>query len=272
MILSNSVLVVGCGDVGSAVAHRLHQLGVRVVLHDRPAPAHIRRGMSFTDALFHGSASLEGVVAQHADTVEDATELLVASGCIPVCTVDLQSLVNGLQPVAIIDAQMRKRVLPENRPAFAGEVIGVGPGFTVGANCTVAIESAWGVDLGKVVRDGAPSALAGEPRLLDGVGRQRFVYAPSPGTWSTRRSIGDQVRVDEVIGVLDGRIRAPIAGTLRDLTHDGVTVDEHQKLIEVDPRAKANVFGLGERPMAIARGVSKVLRVDRSGVSIRSMP
>ena len=43
---SATVLVRGCGDVGSAVAHRLYDAGYRVFMHDVPAPAHTRRGMA----------------------------------------------------------------------------------------------------------------------------------------------------------------------------------------------------------------------------------
>ena len=58
------IVVLGCGDVGSAVARRLFLQGANVVLADVEAPAHPRRGMAFADAWFDGTATLEGVVAQ----------------------------------------------------------------------------------------------------------------------------------------------------------------------------------------------------------------
>src|SRR5579863_6389659 len=58
------VVVRGSGDVGSAVAHRLFRAGYRVVIHDGPAPSAPRRGMAFTDAVFNGTAILEGVRAR----------------------------------------------------------------------------------------------------------------------------------------------------------------------------------------------------------------
>ena len=49
------VLVLGAGDVGSAVAHALFHAGRAVVLQDGPAPpAAPRRGMAFADAFFDG--------------------------------------------------------------------------------------------------------------------------------------------------------------------------------------------------------------------------
>jgi xanthine dehydrogenase accessory factor len=55
------VLVRGVGDVGSAVAAVLFRAGYAVVLHDEPAPATPRRGMAFADAVFDGTAALDGL-------------------------------------------------------------------------------------------------------------------------------------------------------------------------------------------------------------------
>ena len=52
-----SVLVRGARDVGSAVAAVLFRAGYGVALHDEPEPATPRRGMAFTDALFHRRAA-----------------------------------------------------------------------------------------------------------------------------------------------------------------------------------------------------------------------
>ena len=51
----------GIGDIGSAVAHALFIEGLRVVIHDDPAPTTTRRGMAFADAVFDGRATLDGV-------------------------------------------------------------------------------------------------------------------------------------------------------------------------------------------------------------------
>jgi xanthine dehydrogenase accessory factor len=58
------ILIRGANDVGSAIAHRLFMAGNSVVIHEMPQPATTRRRMSFTDAVFDGSASLDGIEAQ----------------------------------------------------------------------------------------------------------------------------------------------------------------------------------------------------------------
>lgn len=61
------VLVRAIGDVGSAIAVSLVRAGYPVVVHDEPAPAALRRGMAFVDAVFDGAAELDGVTARRVD-------------------------------------------------------------------------------------------------------------------------------------------------------------------------------------------------------------
>src|SRR6266566_10166260 len=94
-----SVLVRGIGDIGSAVAHRLFEAGQRVVIHDVPAPAAARRGMAFTDAIFDGSAVLEGVTCRR---VEQLPELAEVSGWIAATTLPLEEVVASLRPTVLV--------------------------------------------------------------------------------------------------------------------------------------------------------------------------
>lgn len=148
---TDTVAVRGANDIGSAVAHRLFQAGFKVVLHDDPAPAHLRRGMAFTDAFFAGSTELDGVSACLAVSVDDLTG--VASGPF-VTALPFPEVLDALRPGVVVDARMRKRAVPEDQRAFAALSIGLGPGFEAGRNCSVAIETAWGESLGQIVRSG----------------------------------------------------------------------------------------------------------------------
>ena len=55
-------------DVASALALRLMEAGYAVLLVESTAPAVTRRGQSFADAAFDGTASLEGVLCRRVDT------------------------------------------------------------------------------------------------------------------------------------------------------------------------------------------------------------
>lgn len=251
------VLIRGSGDIGSAVALRLRQAGHAVVVHDDPRPAHSRRGMAFTDAFFDGAGTLEGQRAKRARAVDDVPLMLACGHAIAVSDADFDRVAQAVRPDALVDARMRKHAAPESLRGRARVVVGVGPGFVAGENADVVVETAWGEALGAVIRRGATRALEGEPRPLAGHGRDRYVYAPSAGTFRTPLAIGAAVEAGSEVGRLDGAVvRAPLAGILRGLTHDGAAVPAGAKIVEVDPRGDpAAAFGVGERPARIAAGV-----------------
>ena len=116
--------------------------------------------------------------------------------------------------------------------------------------------------MGALVESGGTLPLSGEPRMLGGAGRDRFVYAPLAGRFHTQARIGDAVTAGQARGAaLEGAsIVAPVAGVLRGLTARGARVVAGQKVVEVDPRGdRALCFGIGERPRRIAAGVLEAL-------------
>ncbi|MFN8526733.1 MAG: hypothetical protein U0821_26815 [Chloroflexota bacterium] len=265
------VLIRGVNDVGSAVAHRLIEDGHVVVIHDVAQPTTSRRGMAFADAMFDGHAQLEGIQAHRADSLADITarlnaELSVANEAI-VTAFDFTETLRVVKPRVLIDARMRKRAVPESQIWLAPITIGLGPNFTAGVTTDVVVETAYGEDLGRVYSTGGTRPLAGEPREIDGRGRERFVYAPVEGTVETDLGIGDLVTDQEVVARIGTNLlRAPITGALRGLTHHGVPVTRGTKVIEVDPRgSKGNLYGVGMRPGQIADGIRMWLRLELVG-------
>ena len=253
---SQTVLIRGCGDVGSAVAHRLLGTGYRVAMHDAAAPAHTRRGMAFTNALFEHKSELAGVWAKHQVSLQAVAHMLDCGRAIAVTTGDIAGVLQELQPAVVVDARMRKRATPA--PTGAGILtIGLGPNFVTGKNADLAVETAWGDDLGKVIEQGATRPLEGEPREIEGHARDRYVYAPASGMFVTAHDIGAAVEQGEEIARIGGVVlAAPLSGRLRGLTHSAVYVEQGTKVIEIDPRAEdADIYGIGERPRRIAEGV-----------------
>lgn len=260
------ILVMGGGDVGSAVAHALFQRHARVLIAERASSPHARRGMAFTDALFDGEARLEGVEARHVGDVQAAEDCWRQRQCIPVMTLPESLITAAIRFDAVIEATMRREPVRTDIRALAPLTIGLGPGYTPGQNCHIAIETQWGERMGQVLRDRAAAPRAGGPRALDGVTRERFVPAPHAGTWRTSASLGQRVRTGEPVGHLDNApVHAPIDGHLRGLSRDGVQVAAGARLIEVDPRRAPELAGLGERPRAIATGVVTALEPLLSG-------
>lgn len=257
-------IIIGAGDVGSAVAVRLAHSGLSVVLCDAADPPWARRGMAFTDAWFVGNATLEGTTAVFCGSLRSIPAVLDSPRLIAATTWSWAGAAQALRPAAVVDARMRKRALGEDLRALVANsvvTVGIGPGFTAGANVDLAVESAYGERLGAVVLQGATLALAGEPNAIGGAGRERFVYAGAAGRFATSRRIGERVGPGEEVGALGTTaIFAPIGGVLRGLSARGARVVEGNKIVEVDPRGDpAHCFGTGPRPRAIASGVASAL-------------
>jgi len=253
-------LIIGGGDIGSAVARALFRHGLRVLVAERAGSPHARRGMAFTDALFDGVAVLDGVTARRLQDMAGLEEIWEAGDVIPVTTVPESELMAAMRFDVLVDATMRRQGVPPDRRELAGVFIGLGPGYAPGRNCHVAIETEWGEFMGRVLRDHAPAERSGGPRPLAGIARERFAVAPCSGVWRSAAALGQAVQAGDEIGKLAGvAMLAPISGHLRGLTRDGVEVTAGQRLLEVDPRSEPQIFGLGERPAAIAIGVAEAL-------------
>jgi xanthine dehydrogenase accessory factor len=222
--------------------------------------------MAFTDAVFDGVASLEGVQAVRIDDLSTLEAKLGVHVAVPVCVQSFEGVLAVVLPVILIDARMRKRARPESQLGLAPLTIGLGPNFVAGKTTDLIVETAWGDDLGKVYDQGSTKPLEGEPQELAGHARERFVYAPVGGRFHSPLSIGDIVDEDEEIASIDGsRLLAPLAGMLRALTRNDVSVTTGTKVIEIDGRgAEApSPAGIGHRPAKIADGILNAVRGRR---------
>jgi xanthine dehydrogenase accessory factor len=257
-----TVLIRGCGDVGSAVAHRLFEAGYRVAIHDDPRPAHTRRGMAFTDALFERKAELSGVLAKHQRDCTGVITMMDCGKALPVASGDFAEALSVLRPHILIDARMRKRSIPGTLRGQAPVTVGLGPNFVAGENVDVAVETAWGNHLGSVLRQGTTRPLEGEPKEIQGHARDRYIYAPASGLFVTAHEIGARVEQGQEVARIGSRVlAAPLSGRLRGLTHSDVHVEQGSKVIEIDPRGDdADIYGISERPRRIAEGVLSALQ------------
>src|SRR5215467_5363063 len=107
-------VVLGAGDVGSAVALAVHRAGFAVVLCDEVDPAWSRRGMAFTDAWYVGSAELDGEVAMFCASVKSIPAVLARHRLIAATTWSWRGVVEAVAAVALIDARMRKRSVSDD--------------------------------------------------------------------------------------------------------------------------------------------------------------
>ena len=69
MEYSDWIIVRGAGDLASGTIHRLHRAGFPVFALETEHPAAIRRLVAFSEAVYDGSFSVEGVSARRIDSL-----------------------------------------------------------------------------------------------------------------------------------------------------------------------------------------------------------
>lgn len=252
------VLVRGAGDLATGVIARLHRAGFSVLATETAQPTVIRRAASFARAVYEGEATVDGLLARRA-SLDEAPRLL-AQGFIPV-VVDPEGLaITRLRPQVVVDAVIAKRNLG-TRITDAPLVIALGPGFTAGADAHAVIETNRGHDLGRVLWSGAAEPDTGIPGEIGGHGADRVMRSPAAGVFHARAEIGDSVAAGQTVAEVNGQpVVAQLAGILRGLLQDGLTVGVGWKVGDVDPRAtRSNCFSISDKANAVAGGVLEAI-------------
>jgi xanthine dehydrogenase accessory factor len=254
-------IVLGCNEVGSAVALALHQAGLAVVLVDEADPAWHRRGMAFTDAWYVGNAELESEGACFCASLKSVPSVL-ARRMIAATTWSWPGVGAALDPTLLVDARGRKRRGSEVLRGRIPLTIGIGPGFVDGQDVDVAMEIA--VDSGCVSggqQGDCADTVENTSRTANGCNASRAVEALRHGRFITERRIGESVRAGQIVGGLDNEaVRAPNAGVLVGLAARGARIEPGDTLVEVDPGGIANrCYGVGEGPRRVAARVLSTL-------------
>ena len=97
------VLVLGVGEISSAVAHRLFRARFRVVMTENDFDRELRRYTSFSRVFAEGRCEVEGVGARSAVVTEAAS--LIERDNLPVLAVDPLSAANALGPEIVVDGR-----------------------------------------------------------------------------------------------------------------------------------------------------------------------
>jgi xanthine dehydrogenase accessory factor len=251
------IVIKGGGDIGTAVAVHLHRAALQVVVAEDPGRPILRRGISFGAAIDLGECVVQGVRCRPAGTAIE-TKILLAQQMVPLWTAGWSAAINAIRPQVLVDARMAKRKKNvETTRSHAPLVIGLGPGFTAGEDVHLVIETNHGPYLGRIIRTGGAESYTGIVRLIQGHGRDRYLYAPTDGTFLTTKEIGTKVESDEVIGRIGPEeFRSEFPGIVRGILKSGTPVRTGQKLIDIDPRGVESVTrAFTERAMKIAEAV-----------------
>jgi xanthine dehydrogenase accessory factor len=256
------VLIRGGNDIASAVAHRLFTAGYPVVILEAPQPLTVRRGMAYASAIYEERITLDGVMAEHACSLDHASALLRSRTAIPVLASADERILTALEPGVIVDARLRKKERSTSRITDAPLVIGLGPGFTAGVEAHVVIETNRGPSLGRIITEGEADPYTGEPVEIAGHSKDRYLYAPQAGIFRTPVDLGARVVAGQVVGNVEGEpLVAKVGGIIRGIVKDGLSVQAGTKLVDIDPRGDPTYLSeLSQKAWIIADAVLTAVR------------
>ena len=301
-IIKNNLLIIcrGAGDLATGIIHRLHRAGHRVIALETDYPAAIRRQVSFCEAVYDGSAAVEGVTARLIPALTDAEtdtetahiasekwsrsdiEAVLEAGEVPLLIDPEGESIELLKPDVVIDAIIAKKNLGTTIN-MAPLVIGVGPGFTAGNDVHLVIESMRGHNLARIITDGMAQPNTGVPGNIAGFTSERVIHAPAAGYIHDVRKIGDIVQKGDEIariypdkGSYDNKlseyvpVNATITGIIRGLIREGYYFKKGFKIADIDPRESelTNCFTISDKARSIAGSVLEAVSAFEHGVKI----
>lgn len=276
-IIKKNLLIIcrGAGDLATGIIHRLHRAGHRVIALETDYPAAIRRQVSFCEAVYDGSAVVEGVTARLVPALADAEtdtetysgendtpaahivsekwdssaiEAVLEAGEVPLLIDPKGESIALLKPDIVVDAIIAKKNLGTTID-MAPLVIGVGPGFTAGQDVHLVIESMRGHNLARIITDGMAQPNTGVPGNIAGFTSERVIHAPAAGYIHDVRKIGDIVQKgDEIARIYPDKesydnalseyvpVNATITGIIRGLIREGYYFRKGFKIADIDPR------------------------------------
>ncbi|MDR3567308.1 MAG: selenium-dependent molybdenum cofactor biosynthesis protein YqeB [Syntrophobacteraceae bacterium] len=258
-----SVCIKGAGEMASAVAWRLFMVNIRnIVMLEVPQPLAVRRGVSFCEAVYDGSQTVEGVGAVRVKSPVSIAEAW-KQGKIGVAVDPGWDLERLLRPDVVVDAILAKENLGSSI-SEAPLVIALGPGFRAGCDAHFVIETNRGHDLGRVISDGCAAPDTGIPGEVSGYTEERVLRAPAAGIFRPDREIGDRIERGQSVGRIGGvKVEARIDGVLRGLIRPGAGVCEGLKIGDIDPRGDGvSCVTISDKARAVAGSVLEaILRV-----------
>jgi xanthine dehydrogenase accessory factor len=266
------VVLRGGGDIATGVAWRLVHAGFAVIALELGEPLTVRRTVALSSAVRMGTVDIEGLrgfLFTDANEAVDAAQLAAANGRVEVPVLVCPSLAEFVtktgKPQVVVDARLAKRNL-DTSLNDGDVVIGLGPGFTAGADVHAVVETNRGHHLGRVFWTGSAEPNTGIAATVGGRGVERVLRAPSNGSLRWSAAIGDQVLQFQTLGTMaDGTLLpAPFGGVLRGLIAESVAITKGLKIGDIDPKCEPSAcFEISDKALAIGGGVVEAVLLGR---------
>ena len=259
------IVVRGGGDLATGVIHRLWRAGFTPLVLECASPAAIRRQVALCEAVYAGTATVEGMTGVLIHSLSEAVGVWQA-GKVPVLVDESADCVGILKPDIVIDAIIAKKNLGTNR-SMAPLTIALGPGFVAGDDVHAVVETKRGHNLGRVITTGSAAPNSGIPGIIGGFGKERVLHAPAAGVLHIVRDIGSVVERGQVIAEITTElgevmsVEASLTGIIRGMIRDGFKVTQGFKIADIDPRQEelANCFTISDKARCIAGSVLELV-------------
>ncbi|MBU2513809.1 EF2563 family selenium-dependent molybdenum hydroxylase system protein [bacterium] len=234
-LFQHTICIKGAGEMASGIACRLHKANFKkIAMLETDNPSAVRRRVSFSEAVYDGSQTVEGISAVNINGLEEM-ESAWETGRIAIA-IDPDWQLLGYPFDVVVDAILAKKNLG-TCCRDARLVIGLGPGFTAGKDVDYVIETQRGHNLGRVLEKGSAVDNTGIPGNIGGYTSERVLRSPGEGFFKPQKEIGDLVEKNTVLGVVgDSPVQAQIGGVVRGLIRGDIKVYKGMKLGDVDPR------------------------------------
>ena len=249
------ILVKGAGDLATGTAVRLHRAGFQVVMTEVAQPTAVRRTVAFSQCIYDGHTTVEGITGRKAADKTQA-EAILAAGKIPVLCDPQAAILKQLSFTVVVDAILAKKNLG-TAITDAPIVLALGPGFTAGVDCHGVIETKRGHDLGRLILEGSAIPNTGVPGDVGGYTKERIIRAPADGPFEPVAQIGQQVHLGDVVAKVNGvPVTAQLTGIVRGMLPAGIPVTTGMKAGDIDPRCEVrHCFTVSDKARAIGGGV-----------------
>lgn len=255
------IIIRGGGDIATGTISYLHQAGYPVIVLESDKPSAIRRKVSFCEAVYDKTATVENNTCYLYDSFSDAMKHSLEGQITMIVDPNLECLDN-YKPDVLIDAILAKKNLGTNID-MADLVIGLGPGFNAGVDVNYCVETMRGHTLGTIIDNGKPIPNTGIPGIIGGVGKERVIHSPAAGKWHIIKDISDITKKGEVIAIVETsdsnmiEVRASIDGVIRGTIREGYNVFEGMKVADIDPRLDElnNCYLISDKAKTIAGAV-----------------
>jgi len=258
-----TIVIKGAGEMASAVAWRLYMSNMpKILMLETDYPLAVRREVSFCEALYDGLKTVEEVDAVKVQGLSDIYQAW-EQGKVAVASDPQWHLLEKIHPDLVVDAILAKSNLG-TRMQEAELVIGLGPGYSAGNDVHMVIETNRGHNLGRIITAGPAAPNTGIPGSIGGFSEERVLRAPIDGKFTARRSIGDQVKADEIVGFIqETEIHTKIGGVIRGLIRSDTLVTNGLKIGDIDPRGQvSHCYTISDKARAIGGSVLEaVLRI-----------